>query len=140
MPAALDVALQVIRALGAAHARHIVHRDLKPSNVFLSAGGHVTLLDFGIAKFVEPGASGETGERAAGVESTDTSTCVGTPGYTSPEQALGQPTDARSDIFSFGAVLYEMLAGRRAFGSGTTTGTPSAVLATPPPPLIEFPQ
>jgi serine/threonine protein kinase len=122
---ALRLATQIAAAVADAHHHGILHRDLKPGNVMLTTAG-VKVLDFGLAKSMnaEPG-----------VTSTNAGTVVGTVAYMSPEQAAGKPLDARSDIFSFGAVLYEMLSGNRAF-PGTTTGEVlSAVLRDDPPPL-----
>jgi eukaryotic-like serine/threonine-protein kinase len=122
---ALRLATQIAAAVADAHRHGILHRDLKPGNVMLTTAG-AKVLDFGLAKSmdVEPG-----------VTSTNVGTVVGTVAYMSPEQAAGKPLDARSDIFSFGAVLYEMLSGNRAF-DGTTTGEVlSAVLRDDPPPL-----
>jgi serine/threonine protein kinase/Flp pilus assembly protein TadD len=127
MPAeeALRLATQIAGAVADAHRHGILHRDLKPGNVMLTTAG-AKVLDFGLAKSMntEPG-----------VTSTNVGTVVGTVAYMSPEQAAGKPLDARSDIFSFGAVLYEMLSGTRAFGGTTTAEVLSAVLRDDPPPL-----
>src|SRR4029077_7725933 len=100
-------AIQIAAALEEAHARGILHRDLKPANVMVTSRGTAKLLDFGLAKLVRADAD---------VTRTLDGNVLGTAAYMSPEQAEGQPTDARSDVFSFGAVLYEMLSGHRAFG------------------------
>ena len=134
---ALEIALQIARALAAAHDNHIVHRDLKPSNVFLTTVGQVKLLDFGIAKVVGPAAADEPGEAAAGERARDATARLGTVGYMSPEQASGLAIDARSDIFAVGAVLYEMLTGRRAFAGDTAEDVLSAILTKEPPPIAE---
>jgi len=107
---AVDIAMQIARGLAAAHDKGLVHRDLKPENVFLLNDGHVKVLDFGLAKTnISAGAEGDT------VGVTNAGTVLGTVGYMAPEQIRGEPVDARADIFSLGAVLYEMLSGRRAF-------------------------
>jgi eukaryotic-like serine/threonine-protein kinase len=114
----LEIGIQIADAMAAAHSAGIIHRDLKPSNVMLGDGGQVKILDFGLAKLVERGESGPgTKTEAAGRESslTDEGMILGTAPYMSPEQAQGKPVDARSDIFSFGAALYEMVSGQRAF-------------------------
>jgi len=123
---ATRIALQISGALEAAHAKGIIHRDLKPANILL-AGGRAKLLDFGIAR----SRVGVTPDSTM----TSQTTVSGTPAYMAPEQAQGGTADARSDIFSFGAVLYEMLSGRRAFDGPSAIETLTAVLRDDPPPL-----
>ncbi|HXG69550.1 MAG TPA: serine/threonine-protein kinase [Gemmatimonadaceae bacterium] len=133
---AVDYALQIAHGLAAAHERGIVHRDLKPENLFVTADGRVKILDFGIAKLIEPGNEGEgQTEPATRLAGTDPGMAIGTAGYMSPEQVRGQRVDHRSDIFSFGTVLYEMLAGRRAFVGDTAVETLNAILKEDPPDL-----
>jgi Tol biopolymer transport system component len=132
MPAALHYARQVADALAAAHARGIVHRDIKPSNVMVSAAGCVKVLDFGIAKLADR-ADESTGPTRTSPRRTETGVVIGTAAYMSPEQAEGRPVDARSDIFSFGALLFEMLTGRRAFDGDTAISAMAAILHTDPP-------
>ena len=133
---ALDYAAQTARGLAAAHERGIVHRDLKPENLFVTRDGRVKILDFGLAKLMEPERPGlpmtEVSTRTPG---TEPGVVMGTLGYMSPEQVRGQPADHRSDIFSFGAVLYEMLSGKRAFAGGSAADTMSAILREDPPEL-----
>ncbi|HEV2490187.1 MAG TPA: protein kinase [Candidatus Acidoferrales bacterium] len=129
---ALEVAVQTAHGLAAAHEKGIVHRDLKPENIFLTRDGRVKILDFGLAKLTRPEAEGETRSQAATV-ATDSGVVVGTAGYMSPEQVRALPTDHRSDIFSFGAILYEMLSGRRAFHRESSVETMSAILKEEPP-------
>ncbi len=124
----IDIAVQIARGLAAAHDRGIVHRDLKPENVFLLDDGQVKILDFGLAR---PGASGASAAETT-VAVTDPGTVMGTVGYMAPEQVRGQTVDARADLFSFGAVFYEMLAGRPAFGRDTAADTMSAILNQDP--------
>jgi serine/threonine-protein kinase len=124
---AVRLALQIASALEEAHSRNILHRDLKPGNIMVTVRGSVKLLDFGLAKLLTPTESDVT--------RTLEGTVMGTVAYMAPEQAEGLPLDARSDIFSFGAVLYEMLAGARAFSGGSTAQVVSAVLRDHPRPL-----
>jgi len=130
---AVEVAAQVARGLAVAHAEGIVHRDLKPENLFLTSGGPVKILDFGIATFTAP--RPRPGPGSAPLHLTAENTAIGTARYMSPEQARGEGCDHRSDIFSFGAVLYEMLAGRPAFPGNTRHAAILAVIETDPVPL-----
>src|SRR5262245_13357876 len=130
---------QICRGLGAAHARGIVHRDLKPENLAFAADGSIKILDFGLARFAD--APGETGPRPKeGSTATQAGVVLGTSGYMSPEQARGLPPDARSDLFAVGAILYEMLAGRRAFEGPTAADTISDVLHRDPPAATAGPE
>jgi len=129
---AVEYALQMAKGLAAAHERGVVHRDLKPENVFVSRDGHLKILDFGLAKREEKVAPGEETSAPTQTEHTTPGTVMGTVGYMSPEQVRGIPVDHRSDIFSFGAVLYEMLAGRKAFKRETTSDTIAAILKEDP--------
>jgi serine/threonine protein kinase len=136
---ALRYAIQIADGLAAAHGAGIVHRDLKPGNVIVSDQGEVKILDFGLAKLDEP----DPPDAFAATESvhvhvapaTEAGTILGTVAYMSPEQAEGQKVDARSDIFSFGAVLYEMTTGRRAFPGGSKLSTLASVLHKEPDPF-----
>ena len=134
---AIKYAVQIADALSRAHATSIVHRDLKPSNIIVDENGLVKVLDFGLAKLAAS-ASTMRGETAT-IETmvTTPGMIVGTVAYMSPEQAEGKPTDARSDIFSFGSVLYEMLTGRRAFEGRSSAAVLSAVIRDDPKPLNE---
>ena len=133
---ALDLGLQIVRGLAAAHEKGIVHRDIKPENILVVVDGRVKILDFGLAKLSGEIFGGESQtEVATRKVKTDPGTVMGTIGYMSPEQLRGQNADARSDIFSFGAVFYEMLSGTRAFHRNSTAETISAILKEDPPDL-----
>ena len=128
---AVDIGTAIAEGLGAAHSKGIVHRDLKPENVFITTGGQVKILDFGIAKAPDPpGDPVDRGEHAA--TTMGSPIFLGTVGYTSPEQVSGKEVDARSDIFSLGCVLYEMVVGRRAFERGTASQTTAAIVGEEP--------
>jgi len=127
---AADYAIQIAQALTAAHERHIVHRDLKPENLFLTAESRIKILDFGVAKLQPPVDEGRSIESLPTV--TKHGAVIGTVAYMSPEQLRGKPVDHRSDIFSFGAILYEMLTGIRAFRGETEVDTMTAVLREEP--------
>jgi eukaryotic-like serine/threonine-protein kinase len=131
---AIEYALGIAQGLAAAHEKGIVHRDLKPENVFITKDGRVKVLDFGLAKLAS---SEQTHETVVTLTSPATlpGMVMGTVGYMSPEQVRGDATDARSDIFSFGAVLYEMLTGKRAFKRDTSAETMTAILREEPPEL-----
>jgi len=133
---AIEYALGIVQGLAAAHEKGIVHRDLKPENVFVTRDGRVKVLDFGLAKLVRPEESHETVVTLTS-PATLPGMVMGTVGYMSPEQVRGEPSDARSDIFSFGAVLYEMLTGKRAFKRETSAETMSAILREEPPELSD---
>ena len=141
---AVGVALQVARGLAAAHDKGIVHRDLKPDNVFVIPGGGVKILDFGIAKLFEPDpdAASLSPEALAALSEAETQAhaatgwgvLIGTPAYMSPEQARGERVDSRSDVFSFGIVLYEMLTGVDPFRRHNAVDTLGAILKEVPLP------
>ncbi len=130
---AIDVGAQIASGLAAAHEKHLVHRDLKPENIIITTSGIVKILDFGLAKLVEPAAVNQAGSTAPTTPpGTQPGVVLGTLGYMAPEQLRGLPADHRADIFSFGAILYEMLAGRPAFQRATSADTMAAVLQEPP--------
>jgi serine/threonine protein kinase len=135
MRKAVEYALQIIRGLAAAHDRGIFHRDLKPENIFITRDGHAKILDFGLAKLTLPEPGTAAGLSATLDSATGRGALLGTVGYMSPEQVRGATIDARSDLFSFGVMLYEMLSGRRAFRGETTADTISAILKEDPPEL-----
>ena len=107
---ALDIAIEVVEGIVQAHARGIVHRDLKPKNVMLTESGHAKIIDFGLAKVLRSATAVESGEDTPQWANTDPGRIMGTAAYMSPEQVRGTEVDPRSDLFSFGAMLYEMLA------------------------------
>ncbi|MFZ0760481.1 MAG: serine/threonine-protein kinase, partial [Candidatus Sulfotelmatobacter sp.] len=132
----LDYALQIAHGLAAAHEKGIIHRDLKPENLFITKDGRVKILDFGLAKLTQPDSDDHTSLPTM-THATEAGVVLGTAGYMSPEQVRGVAVDARSDIFSFGAILYEMLSGKRAFHGETAADTMSAILKEDPPELNE---
>jgi eukaryotic-like serine/threonine-protein kinase len=135
---ALDYAIQIARGLAAAHEKGIVHRDLKPENLFVTKDGRVKILDFGLAKLKQAESGGEQETNLpTGTAGTEPGVVLGTMGYMSPEQVRGRPADARSDIFSFGAIFHEMLSGRRAFHGDTAADTITAILTKEPPDLSQ---
>jgi serine/threonine-protein kinase len=134
---AVDYALQVARGLSAAHEKGIVHRDLKPDNLFVSKDGHLKILDFGLAKKVEAVSPEEQTSAPTGSGHTEPGAVMGTMGYMSPEQVRSLPVDHRSDIFSFGTILYEMLSNKKAFKKDTASDTMAAILMQEPPELSE---
>src|SRR5580765_1493697 len=129
----LDVAVQLTDALTEAHSHGIIHRDIKPQNIMLTARGQAKVMDFGLAKLVADDAQPETESMLTGAGAV-----LGTVPYMSPEQVRGEPLDARSDLFSFGTVLYEMIAGTQPFAAGSPADTISAILTRETMPLARY--
>jgi dipeptidyl aminopeptidase/acylaminoacyl peptidase len=134
----LNGAAQVAEGLAKAHAAGIVHRDLKPENVMVSKDGFVKILDFGLAKLVEPESGGASAMPTLGQPETHPGTVMGTVAYMSPEQASGEPLDFRSDQFSLGSMLYEMTTGQKAFQKKTAAETMSAIIRDEPEPVAKL--
>jgi WD40 repeat protein len=130
-PLAIDLAIQIASGLGAAHDKGIIHRDVKPENLYITKDGRAKILDFGLAKLTQELKGLPSG--GDGLGNSEPGVIMGTVGYMSPEQARGQPVDARSDIFCFGAVLYEMITGKPAFQRETTADSISSILSQQPP-------
>lgn len=137
---ATDYALQMARGLAAAHDQGITHRDLKPENVFLTKDGRIKILDFGLAKLTRREDVAHAADTPTLASQTEPGLVLGTVGYMSPEQVRGKAVDARSDLFSLGAILYEMVSGKRAFHGDTAADTMSAILKTEPPHLTDVQQ
>lgn len=133
---AVELAAAIADGLAAAHAHNITHRDLKPANLFLTSDGRVKILDFGLAKVREEVVA-DIETLTPGAPVTIAGTILGTVGYMAPEQVRGEPADARSDVFAFGCVLYELVSGKRAFTGKTEVDVLSAILMSTPGPLIE---
>jgi len=129
---AIEYGVQIARGLAAAHGRGITHRDLKPENLFVTKDGHIKILDFGLAKLTDASNAGHQGPV------TEAGLVMGTVGYMSPEQVRGQAVDYRTDFFAFGAILYEMLSGLRAFTKPTAADTMSAILNEDPPSISQL--
>src|SRR5439155_301624 len=134
---AVEMGGQIVRGIAAAHEKGVVHRDLKPENIFITRAGQVKILDFGLAKTTGPAAESAATATMMSPAVTEGGMVLGTVGYMSPEQVRARPLDHRTDIFSFGAVLYEMLAGRRAFSGDSQVETMNAILKTDPPEFAE---
>src|SRR6476659_9124750 len=141
IPEILEVAIQVASALEEAHAAGIIHRDVKPDNIMVRRNGYVKVLDFGLAKLTETSTEREPSDGEASTRvlvQTDAGVVMGTSHYMSPEQARGKPVDARSDIWSLGVVIYELVAGRTPFEGETSTDVIVAITQKEPPPLARF--
>ncbi len=138
LPEALEVATQVADALAAAHREGIVHRDIKPENILLRPDGYVKVVDFGLAKLAEVGAGNDSLLPTGAVVETSAGVILGTVAYMSPEQARGLPVDARTDVWSLGVVLYEMIAERRPFSGATSSDVIAHILQRDPPKLAAF--
>ncbi len=133
----VEFALQIAHGLAAAHEKGIVHRDLKPENLFITHDNRLKILDFGLAKLTRPEETQGSGDAPTLQVATDPGVVMGTVGYMSPEQVRGKPADHRSDVFAFGAILYEMLSGKRAFHGDSPADTMSSILKDDPPEFSE---
>src|SRR6266700_2923944 len=131
----IEYGVQIAQGLSAAHDKGIVHRDLKPENIFICRDGRTKILDFGLAKLTAPESGDATATGLELLDETGKGVVLGTAGYMSPEQVRGEKAGARSDIFSFGVVLYEMLSGQRAFAGQSAADRASAILKEDPPEL-----
>jgi eukaryotic-like serine/threonine-protein kinase len=136
---AIDYGVQIAHGIAAAHGKGIVHRDLKPENLFVTPEGRIKILDFGLAKLTQPQAEQDANSPTVS-SATEPGVVMGTVGYMSPEQVRGKPLDHRTDIFAFGAILYEMLAGTRAFRRSTSADTMAAILNEAPPSISQIAQ
>src|SRR5215472_2893021 len=132
----IEYGVQIAQGMAGAHEKGIVHRDLKPENIFVTKDGRIKILDFGLAKLAQPSPEEANGATLASL-GTAAGVVLGTPGYMAPEQVRAQPADARTDIFAFGAVLYEMLSGLRAFRRDTPADSMTAVLKEDPPEMSD---